>query len=300
MKNGQGHVSGSSTRSRKTKADSRAQIQPAAAPELGFNALLLEQAIGAGPSGIRKAQHVALKFAKKYQEEAIDHFMKVTAFLQCWIDKGDSHYRARARFALVWRPRFLAALSMTNSVTLAARRARISRQAIYEHRKADAEFADQWDEAVEHAIDMLHARAFQRALEGDVEPVYYMGEPVGYIRKFSDKLQIELLRAWKPDRFKTAGVNVNLGTRGDVFVLTEEQRAELRAINREWLLTSPLPESRSGTAQPQSLTNGSEGEPPAAGREAEASGPPAQRAAMMRRDARGSQRQPSCSSPRNA
>jgi hypothetical protein len=129
---------------------------------------------------------------------------------------------------------------MTNSVTLAARRARISRQAIYEHRKADAEFANQWDEAVEYAIDMLHARAFQRALEGDLETVYYMGKPVGYIRKFSDKLQIEMLRAYRPDRFKTPGTNVNIGTRSDVFVLTEEQRAHLKALNRKWLDSAPL------------------------------------------------------------
>lgn len=116
---------------------------------------------------------------------------------------------------------------------------------------------------------MLHARAFQRALEGDVEPVYHMGVQVGYIRKFSDKLQIEMLRAYRPDRFKTPGAQVNIGTRGDVFVLTEEQRAELRRINRKFLLTAPLPpESHSGTAQPQSLTNGSDGQPPAAGREA--------------------------------
>jgi hypothetical protein len=66
-----------------------------------------------------------------------------------------------------------------------------------------------------------------------------MGEPVGYIRKFSDKLQIELLRAYRPDRFQTPGTNVNIGTKGDVFVLTEEQRLELRRINREYLLTSP-------------------------------------------------------------
>src|SRR6266576_6398365 len=103
---------------------------------------------------------------------------------------------------------------MTNSVTLASRHSRISRQAVYEHRKADPEFAEQWDEAQEHAIDMLHARVFQRTLEGDLEPVYYMGVPVGYIRKFSDKLQIEMLRAYRPDRFKTAGqapINIDTG-----------------------------------------------------------------------------------------
>jgi hypothetical protein len=117
----------------------------------------------------------------------------------------------------------------------------------------------QWDEAQEHALDLLHARVWQRSLEGDLEPVFYMGVPVAYIRKFSDKLQIELLRAWKPDRFKTAGVNVNLAARGDVFLLTEEQRHELRNINREWLLNSPVEEngdSRSATPEPQQLTNG--------------------------------------------
>ena len=150
---------------------------------------------------------------------------------------------------------------MTHCVQLSCRSAKVSRDTAYEHRKRDPEFAKQWDEAQEQALDLLHARVWQRCLEGDIEPMFFMGEPVGYIRKFSDKLQIELLRAWKPDRFKTAGVNVNVGTRCDVFVLTEEQRHELMRINREWLLTSPLPNSRSGTAQPQSLTNGSEGQP---------------------------------------
>jgi hypothetical protein len=134
----------------------------------------------------------------------------------------------------------------------------------YDHRKNDSEFAKQWDEAIEDALDLLHARVFQRCLEGDLEPVYYMGEPIGYIRKFSDKLQIEMLRAYRPDRFKTPGAQVNIGTRGDVFVLTEEQRAELRAINREWLLTSPIEEhsdARSAPPEPQGLTNGETPEP---------------------------------------
>jgi hypothetical protein len=126
----------------------------------------------------------------------------------------------------------------------------VSRDTAYEHRKADREFARQWEEAQEHALDLLHARVWQRSLEGDLEPVFFMGVPVAYIRKFSDKLQIELLRAWRPDRFKTAGVNVNVATRGDVFLLTEEPRAELRAINRAWPLDpATLPASSVDTAQ---------------------------------------------------
>ncbi len=235
----------------KTKADYRSEIIPVRPPKSTFASTVIEQAIEAGPAGIRKAQRLAVKFAKRYHEETAEHFRKVTKYLRAWLDNGDTDNRARARFALVWRPRFLSVLSMTNSVTLASRHSRISRQAVYEHRKADPEFAEQWDEAQEHAIDMLHARVFQRTLEGDIEPVFYMGVPVAYIRKFDSKLQIEMLRAYRPDRFKTAGVQVNIGTKGDIFVLTEEQRHELQHINREWLESTPPP---AGDAPRKSLS----------------------------------------------
>jgi len=48
------------------------------------------------------------------------------------------------------------------------------------------------------------------------------------------------LRGYGPDRFKTPGTNVNIGTKGDVFVITEEQRLEMQRINRKYLLTFPL------------------------------------------------------------
>jgi hypothetical protein len=105
----------------------------------------------------------------------------------------------------------------------------------YYHRKHDLEFAKQWDEAREHGIELLHARAFQRAVEGDLEPIVYMGVVTGYVRKFDSKLIIEMLRAHRPATFKTPGTNVNVAAKGDVFVLTEEQRHELQAIHRQWL-----------------------------------------------------------------
>jgi hypothetical protein len=122
----------------------------------------------------------------------------------------------------------------------------------YNHRKWDSEFVEQWQDAVETALDLLHARAFQRALEGDCEPVYYMGKVVDYVRKYDSRLQVEMLRAHRPDQFKTAGVNLNLGAKGDVFLLTEEQRMELQAINRQRILSTPLdtPEIESGKACP--------------------------------------------------
>jgi hypothetical protein len=140
--------------------------------------------------------------------------------------------RACARYARRWRPRFLAVLSISNSPTLAARVARINPDTAFEHRKHDPEFAQFWADACERAVDLLEARAFQRALEGDLEPVYYMGVVVDYVRKFDSRLQIELLRAKRPGTFKTPGVNVNVGTKGDIFILTEEQRHVLMDYKR--------------------------------------------------------------------
>jgi len=93
-----------------------------------------------------------------------------------------------------------------------------------------------------------------------------MGVVVGHVKKFDSRLQIELLRAYRPERFKTPGTQVNIAAKNDVFVLTEEQRHELMRINREWLLTAPLPDgspapSHCATLQPQALTNGEAPEP---------------------------------------
>ena len=77
-------------------------------------------------------------------------------------------------------------------------------------------------------------------MEGDVEPVYYMGVVVGYVRKYDSKLVIEMLRAYRPNRFKTPGVNLNVATKGDVFVLTEDARHELMELNQEWMDKHPV------------------------------------------------------------
>jgi len=109
----------------------------------------------------------------------------------------------------------------------------------YSHPRNDPEFAEQWEEAESHATDLIVSRAFQRALEGDCEPIFYKGKVVAHVRKFDTNVQIAVLRALRPDKFKTPGTQVNIGTKGDIFVLTEEQRHELQRINREWLESTP-------------------------------------------------------------
>jgi hypothetical protein len=119
---------------------------------------------------------------------------------------------------------------MKNSVILAARTAKVGQKTVYRHREQDAEFAEQWSEAVGTALDLQHARVWHRSLEGDLEPIVYMGVVVSHVRKFDSKFQIEMLRAWQPDRFKTPGLNLNVGVKGSVLVLTEAERHELQGI----------------------------------------------------------------------
>ena len=76
-------------------------------------------------------------------------------------------------------------------------------------------------------------------MEGDLEPIYWQGQIAGYVRKFDTRLQIEFLRAYKPERFKRPGTQVNVATKGDLFVLSEEQRHQLMEINRQWLEENP-------------------------------------------------------------
>jgi hypothetical protein len=79
-----------------------------------------------------------------------------------------------------WRDVFLARLMESPNVSAACRRARISRQAAYQERESDPEFAAAWDKAKESGLDSLEDKAVQRA------------------EKESDTLMIFLLKAHRP------------------------------------------------------------------------------------------------------
>ena len=48
---------------------------------------------------------------------------------------------------------------------------------------------------------MLEAECRRRGHDGVEEPVYYLGQVVGSIRRYSDACLLALLRAYRPDRF---------------------------------------------------------------------------------------------------
>ncbi|WBO21613.1 hypothetical protein [Sphingomonas abietis] len=98
---------------------------------------------------------------------------------------------------------FFETLAATASVTRAAAACGLSRQALYAYRnRADAPaFREAWDVAMTCAINILGDIAFDRAVEGVEEPVFWKGEQVGTRRRFNDNLLLTLLRVRDPFAF---------------------------------------------------------------------------------------------------
>jgi hypothetical protein len=101
-------------------------------------------------------------------------------------DDGWSAERQRA---------FLECLAATGSVTVAARSVGMSRESAYAlRRRADARgFAQAWDAARALAVEHLTEVAWDRALHGEVRPIFYHGELVGETRHYDNRLLLALI-----------------------------------------------------------------------------------------------------------
>lgn len=99
------------------------------------------------------------------------------------------------------KEKFLKKLSKTGNVSEAARSVDASRQGAYQLRARDPAFAEAWDSALEEAADLLELVAFNRAVEGEVTPVYFQGKCVGEVRKYSNTLLMTLLSAIRPEKY---------------------------------------------------------------------------------------------------
>lgn len=116
-----------------------------------------------------------------------------------------------------WRSTFLKHLAENGVVGYAVKAAGVSRWAAYERRQRDAEFAKQWEQALESATDRLEQEAVRRAVDGVDEPVFYLGEECGKIRKYSDTLLIFLLKANR-DKFRQANMPPMIGQQNNIQV----------------------------------------------------------------------------------
>jgi transcription initiation factor TFIIIB Brf1 subunit/transcription initiation factor TFIIB len=264
------HPSGSadeeeSPAQKKRRKKEQPEITPAPAINArDFGALtdFINKALQAGPEGLRKAQREANRFARRFGLTSLEpQWFVCTPWLKNWAEgnintNGNTHHtlanfvdlnrrgqrdsRLRARAAISWRSRWLCNYAMSASKVMACRYAKVSEHTADYHIKNDVDFAAMAEAAKAHAIDLLHTRCFQRALEGDIEPIYWQGIKVDHVRKFDGRLQIEMLRAHLPGTFKTPGSGpINIDTGDKILVMDEATRGKLIAARREALLDMP-------------------------------------------------------------
>jgi len=111
------------------------------------------------------------------------------------ISKTEAAKRAR-------QEAFLEEYKLSATITWAAKIALISRRGHYKWLENDPDYAKAFEEAKIAATDALVAEARRRATQGVEEAVYYKGEVVGTIRKYSDTLLIFLLKGALPEVYR--------------------------------------------------------------------------------------------------
>lgn len=86
-------------------------------------------------------------------------------------------------------------------MTRAAKAVPMDKKLHYRWLKTSSGYAAAFQRARDEFADMLEAEAIRRAREGALEPVFYQGEKVGAVRRFSDGLAMFLLRGFRPERY---------------------------------------------------------------------------------------------------
>lgn len=99
------------------------------------------------------------------------------------------------------KARFIETLRRTGNVSAAAKEIGVPPARIYAKRQRDQSFKEDWDAAIEGALDDLEEEVRRRALEGIEKPVYYAGKKCGSITSFNDTLAMFLLKAKRPQVF---------------------------------------------------------------------------------------------------
>ncbi len=225
-------------RHRQDNGPEELQVDPVPPPtrqELGVLHTHTEELIESGPQALLKAHHRASKLSIQFGEELVDQWRLETP----WLKAKRATYKGteQANYAMRWRPTFLAAVALSHSTMIGCRASGVTPPTVIDHRKSDPDFDAQVIAAQDHCIELLHAVTMRSALEGDLEPVFWQGIQVGHIKKFDNRLRIELLRAHLPTKFKTPGAHSALvsGDGNNVLVIDAATRAELVALRREAL-----------------------------------------------------------------
>lgn len=101
------------------------------------------------------------------------------------------------------KQKFLAKLATSaGNVSKAAKAAGISRSATYVAKTTDADFSVSWENVINTVVDAMEEELHRRAAKGVLEPVFYKGEMVAKIRKYSDRLLEFALKGKRPDVYR--------------------------------------------------------------------------------------------------
>lgn len=232
-------------RHRRNNGPAALEVKPApplTPEELGTTTATVQRLIRNGPDAFAAAQEEAQRLSAKFGEQFQDQWLLETVWLQQLVNPlapRDATALNRIAYALQWRPRFLAAVALTNSTTIGANFAHVSPTTVLAHRREDKDFDAQVLAAQEHAVQLLHDVCFAQAIEGNCEPVYWQGIRCGHIRKYPERLQIEMLRAHVPGKFKQPGsrfaVNVNASGSAPLIIIGPEERDRLVELRQRSL-----------------------------------------------------------------
>ena len=105
-----------------------------------------------------------------------------------------------------WTPErqkaFIEALADTGSVEIACREVNMSSVGAYYLRRQPGaeEFRRAWTAALDMGVQRLRDVAMERALYGELVPVFIGGKHAGYRRKYNDRLLMFCLRHWSQDK----------------------------------------------------------------------------------------------------
>ena len=88
------------------------------------------------------------------------------------------------------KKRFIETLAAQGTVYHAAQAAGISRWTAYRWRQDDREFASDWDEAMDTAVDAVESVLYQKALAGDtISMIFYLK---AHRPQYRDRLNIDI------------------------------------------------------------------------------------------------------------
>ncbi len=148
---------------------------------------------------------------------------------------------------------FLRALRETGCVRSACDRVGLSSTSAYRVKRRIPDFGAAWDAALAYRLPALERAAYERAVEGWLEPIVYKGEVVAHRRRYSDAMLRLLLQredARPAPKLSPSGALIT-GSESDLRQRAErELLRKLKALGQQVRREEARPNEQQGGGQP--------------------------------------------------